>query len=778
MHVMVFVAISCFASILSARDGTISGRVVDGQTGFPLPLCNILVSPNQTGMTSDARGRFQLQLPFGEYTIEFRYLGYATQSRTIKLTNKKSDQNLIIKMTETFVKNETVTVWGKHEAVSGVQSIGHKDIRRMPTVYSDVLRSIKILPGVTSNNELSSAFNVRGGNHDENLIYLNGYEIFRPALLRQGVEENQSLINPDLVQNIKLYSGAFPARFGDKLASALEISYALTENDSFKTTVRADLLNAGLALKRHSGKLSWAAGIRYANPSIFVNKLQTTGDYTPEFFDVQALVSYQVTPSSALELFALNAQNKFDLTPEVWRGNFARGLNVVREVRIEWDGQRSYELTTRLLALKFKKKLNQKVRFNLSLAHFTTNEDETADLNGDFFFSPNANQPGNSSFLKTHVETANNFLNVRSTELKGEMDYRISRHLLKVGVQHRFIKQENSQDEFVQETGEESATAMPLSTNSSLIANFDNSSAFVQDNFVISEKLQTNLGVRILHHKFTKETLFSPRTGLKYDVNPKNKFSLGAGIYYQPPFFHELRGKQDAGQLDLKSQKAIQANMGWEHQVNPKMDWQLDIYAKKLDKLIPYYQEELRLIYGDRNNFEGYAYGLDFLFKGEIVPGVNSWLSYSYLKSREREIGMENYKRRLLDQTHTFRFFMQDKVPRLPNMQAHTRVLYGSGFLYFPSILQDDGNGGRELAIDFDTLQKFRYYLRIDLGFTINLNLRNNRHLIFTAEMLNAWNVVNVADYQFVQVFAGTNPVRIPQVLSRRFINLGVEVKL
>jgi hypothetical protein len=247
--------------------GIVSGQVASQTTGKPLPDCNISVASLGKGTVSDSLGLYLLRLPIGNYTIEFSHLGFQAVVKEITLPAGRPRLRLDIKMAPVIIEGKPVTIFEDRQTASPtVQELERADIRNMPTLYSDVFRTIKILPGVSSNNELSSAYNVRGGNFDENLIYLNGYEIYRPFLLREGQEESQSLINPEMVQELRFYGGAFPARLGDKLSSALEVDYQADYGAGLGGSVRVDLLNAGVSLHGGSGKLRWIGGLRYANP--------------------------------------------------------------------------------------------------------------------------------------------------------------------------------------------------------------------------------------------------------------------------------------------------------------------------------------------------------------------------------------------------------------------------------------------------------------------------------------------------------------------------------
>ncbi len=761
--------------------GRISGRVITADSGESLPNCNILILPGRAGVATDEHGRFEFILPFDRYSVEFRYLGYETVKQEVVISSSHSAEQLLVKMTPVALTSEVVTVLGEASTDASIQTLEAADIRRMPTVGSDVLKSLKILPGVSSNNELSSSYNVRGGNYDENLIYLNGYEIYRPALLRQGVEENQSLINPDMVENLRFFGAAFPARFGDKLASALEVNYARQNDGRLSAISRADLLNLGVVLRGQSGRLKWTLGTRYSNPALFVNKLQTSGNYKPRFADLQLLMDYAVGDRAKLELFALAAENKFDLTPNSWSGHFAFGALDVKGVDIAWQGEQTYDFDTRLLGLRYRHQLSAGLAWSLSLSRYLSSETESSDLQGDLFFVPNAREPSrNREFLKTRFERSDNRLQIRRWQASHILDWQTRTHAFSVGATARWVNLNNRLDETELEVSDATLVVVPRVENAALSAAINSFSVFVQDRFSPADWLSMEVGARLARYPFGGETLFSPRLSAHLSPLAGLNVHLGAGVYFQPPFAQEVRNKSSSAAKALRAQKAIHTLVGIDYDLGHRLKIQMEGYYKDFDRLLPYRQEQLKLIYGDSNDFEGFSYGLDIALKGEIVDGIKSWLSYGYLKSRERRRGDAVYVRRVLDQTHTLRFFLQDKMPRYSNVRAHTRILFGSGFLFHPQVVSSEpGTDLRVLATDFSSREKYRSYFRVDLGFTVEIARAVPGRVLISAEVLNVWNVANVADNLWFDIpQVSSSPVRIPQVFTKRFFNLGVEVRL
>jgi outer membrane receptor protein involved in Fe transport len=778
-----FSLVTLFTVLSSAKtnSGSLTGKVVSESSGEPLAKCNIHVLPILTGVTADSLGSFSLRLPYGTYTLEFTFVGFEKAVREIELSALQETAHLNVRMKPKALDLQEVNIEGKPEPTpSSVQRMEQEDIHNLPMVNKNFLHSIQILPGTAANNELSSAYNVRGGNYDENLIYLNGYEIYRPFLLRQGVEENQSLINSDMVEGIQFYNGAFPASYGDKMSSALEVKYAREHETRLTGVIRADLLSQGVSLSNHIGGLNWSIGLRHANPNLFVRTLQTSGSYRPFFTDAQLLATYLFSPRTSLEIFALDAYNKFRLTPKNWAGHFL-GLDLydVKSVVIDFTGQREYAFSTSLVGLKFAKILASQTDFTCSVARYTTSEAEDADLTDSVYFDDNAWEPSPAWLLKTRFEREHNHLSLQAYEIRPSLQRTQSAHAFRTGLDLRWIHQRNRLNEFFAETGQSTALIDTLVRNADADRNLNSQGGYVQDVITFNVRFQTNLGVRILHYNYNDETLLSPRAALRFHADEWNTFTLGWGFYYQPPFFYELRNWSSGSTPPLKSQRAIHYVLGWEHQFERDLNFQAEAFYKRLDHLIPYYLDQMKLEYADRNNLEGYAYGLDVLLHGELKERINSWISYSYLNTRERKLdGHSEYQRRLLDQTHTLRFFLQDKMLGHANIQAHNRMLFGSGFLFHPQkVVTDSASGGKSLVVDFESWKAYPMYFRADLGFSVRLRLGKNAEAVIVAEVLNAFNRANVASYSWFPIFPDDpEPVKVPQVLSERFFNVGVEV--
>ncbi|MBZ0199713.1 MAG: TonB-dependent receptor, partial [Ignavibacteriaceae bacterium] len=725
---------------------------------------------------TDSAGSYSLSLPNNHYYIKYSYVGFDAVKREVLLNGGKLRIDVL--MYPVVIEQPEINISGMRSKESPVkQQIKEKDFDRIPNLFSDVIRSVKILPGVTSNNELTSAYNVRGGNFSENLIYLNGYEIYRPFLLQQGIEESQSIINQDMVGNLVFYNGAFPAEFGDKMSSALEVNYKKGEQGTLKGTVHASLLNLGVSLSGGLKKINFSTGFRFAYPSMFSKVLQTKGNYNPQFKDFQFFTTYFISNSSNIELFFLSANNEFDLTPDTWRGHFQVSRGDVKEVSIEYTGEKIYNFNTSLTGLKLNSELFDNFNFTTSAAYYINKEAINKNIISSVYFSDDGYNPNDGrEYLKSRYEKNKNNLNINTVELKSEAQYKYSVNTFRLGMEYRTSNMKNILNESNYEQGKDSILFAPENLNINQNINYNSIAGYLQDDIYFNEKLKVVLGVRYLKYYFTDENLISPRASLTYTYSGENSINILWGYYYQPPYFYEVRDKEVY--KDLRSQKAVHYIFNWQVVFNRGMKFTTDVYYKQLSNLIPYYLDDLKIVYSDKNNSEGYAYGFDLQFEGELVKGMNTWIGYSYLNTKDRKTEKGSiYQRRLLDQTHTIRIFLQDKMPKIPSLQSHVNFMFGTGFLFHPrKTIYDESAKEYHIVIDYDRVKEYPFYFRVDMGLTYKMNIGGSKNILFTAEVFNIFNKNNIASYSWYHVFPETTqPIAVPNIFSPRFFNVGAE---
>lgn len=760
---------------------TIYGYVKDENSNLPLKGVNISILNTPFGTSTDSLGHYTLVVKPGEYKVNFSYVGYRPLLKEISVSRQKQNLQLNIYMIPGVYQINGVTVRANRDFnIHNLDSLKAKDIQNMPNLYSDVIRSVKILPGVTSNNELSSTYNVRGGNFDQNLIYLNGYEIYQPYLVQQGIEESQSIINENLVSNLEFYNGGFPVEFGDKMSSVLAVNYKIDQNPVLTGEVNADLFNVGLTLHDKLGGFSWATAFRYAYPSLFTKTLQTVGNYKPRFNDFQFLGSYDFLSNYKIQLLFITARNNFDLIPQSWFGNFQTSYLDVKQVTLDFNGNSSYKYSSNILGLKLITPISYNSSLTTSLAYYSDKESYNKNLSYNVYYSDDAYNPqDNMQYLETGYELADNSLNINRFELKSDYSLSYELQTFKAGIAFRYSKMNSSIDESTNYIGSDSVLNASSLANTKLNTNFNFISAYIEDNIFFNNRINANVGLRALKYYFNGQFLLSPRASISYKPDASNLISLAWGFYYQPPYFYETRDKSLSTAKSLVAQKDVQYDISWKKHFQHNTSFTAELYYRDLSRLIPYYIDQLDLIYGDKNNYKGFAYGLDLQYKGELVPGMETWIGYSYLNAQEKETpGNYKYERSPLDQAHTIRIFLQDRAKSHPNYQAHVRLLLGTGYLYHPMTSEPGTTSGSYSVVpNYNKTEEYPFYFRVDMGLTFEFKIDNLKNLILTAEVFNVFNQYNITSYSWYHVFPQTTqPVPIPNILSKRYFNVGFKL--
>lgn len=756
----------------------LKGCVLDDSLHTPIPNCSVAIRELHTGAMTDISGNFSIKLPPGVYSLHFNHISYSTQVKQITVHAVDSAKVFTFTLHAAMHQQSEVTVSAKRVESPSIQDIKPRDLIRIPTIFNDVLRSVTILSGVVTNNEMSSGYNVHGGNFNENLIYLNGYEIYRPFLLQQGNEENQTLINPDMVEELEFHANTFPVNFGDKMSSALNVTYKDKEADSITGKIRASFLNAGVALGRKIGNTSISLGVRYAYPQFFLNRLQYEGNYHPYFADIQGQVHYSPSAGTDLTFFFLHAKNVHNLTPADWSGNFQsdRGAQI-NGLLIKYNGYREYSFLNSMYAARFSKRISPVITLSTSLSHFSNAENEKENLSGVYYYIPNSKTPDEDrEYLKDGYEFHDNSLRTFVTELTGGLTWQSGDHSLSSGIFARLRSVRDDIRENTHETGPASLSDSPDSNYAHSFYRPNEYGAFVMDKWIPYVYFTVTGGVRGTYETISSEYLLSPRFQIEYSIDGKNKLYSGWGVYYQPPYYLEKRNND----VPLISQKSVNYSLGWETNFKKTMYLRAELYYRKLNNLIPYYTDGQKIIYKGGNINEGYAYGADIMLQGELVEGIDSRLGYSYLSTKERPKSGGPWVRRLTDQTHTITVFLQDRIKKRSNWQVHTKMNLGTGLLYYDrNVVTDPSTGNKHLEVAFDRPLEFFLYFRVDMGCSTYFVLKNGHKITCTAEVLNMFNQYNYSGYRFVQVFKDIQyPVRIPEILSARFFNIQVEYEI
>ncbi len=758
----------------------VRGNVYDRVTKAPLYGVNVLVENSSNGTVTDSLGNFVIYLNPGHYELRFDYVGYKAKSLDIHVDREVGPSAMEVGLAQSaYTASEVVVKADRFTTSPSIYMVREKDLKYMPNLFSDVLRSVTILPGVSSNNELTSTYNVNGQNFNDNLIYLDGFEIYQPYLVQKGIQESESLINEHMVRNFKFYNAAFPVQYGDKMSSVLEVNYRNNEDSVLGGEVNAGLLNTGITLHDRIGRLNWIAGFRYAYPTSFTGVLQTKGSYIPRYSDFQLFGSYTFPRKIRMDLLFITARNSFNLTPQDWTGNFQYGewFNF-QQILLRFNGGNNYTYSSNLLGLRLTSPLDSHSTISTSLGLYSDRETYNENLTSSVYYVPDAYDPQAMNFLESGYNFANDFLLMNRIEFKADYVSNYGTHKTIAGISVKSSGMNNSLDELTSYTGLTGPPQLAISKQNYV---FNTVSSYLSEEMELTHGVNVNVGIRALKDYFNSQFLLSPRASALFQPNATNSISLGWGYYYQPPSFYETRDKSTAVARNLMAQKAIHYVLRYENTLHDNSNLMAEVFYEKLSDLIPYtFTNQLQLSYGDSNNYEGYAYGLDLEYEGKLSEGMDTYIGYDYLNAQQRNIAPGSaYQRSLLDQTSTIQVFLQDAMPQLRNSEAHVRLLFGTGYLYHPMI---DAPGtsptnNPQMVTDFTQVQVYPWYYRVDMGLTYKLPLASATNLVLTADVFNVFDNRNVVTYSWYFIpQESPQPVPIPDLLSTRYFNVGARV--
>ncbi|MCS4176672.1 hypothetical protein GGP96_001394 [Salinibacter ruber] len=804
--------------------GTVTGTVTDSVQGAPLPGVTVLVEGTDFGTATSADGRYRLELPTGRYTLRFSAVGFAT--RVDSVTVAEGTTRLDATLASTVLKMDELTVTdGAVPNRPGVYKVDPADVQNMPTPFKDGFRALKTTPGVATNNELTQQYSVRGGGYNENLVFINGFEIFFPFRPRQGEQEGMGLLNPALASDITFYTGGFPPEYGGKLSSALDVQYVRPESDPLSGSVDLSTLDASAHLQSSAlgGDLGWGFGMRRAQPGRFFGTQDLKGDYSPRFTDLQGTVSYRFSDRVSVEALGIWADNTFDLEPEERTTYFGvisldpERPSDFKALRASLNGARTDGYTTTFGGVRLHTDLSDRLKLAHDFAYFGTRETESFDIQSNrrvCQVNPTGgDNPSNCTSVlqgeSTVTRFADNSVEVRRRTGRGRYEWDLDRQTLKGGWHLRGLHFDDNLNERTTIDGR-----VEDGQDSTLVDQLDDSATF--DEYQFGAHLQDAVdvlptdgrltitgGVRADYFSFNDEWTVSPRLSGRFVATDRLTLTGAWGIYHQKPTYRELRGTPtDTASIrgtldqnrDIRSQRSVQYVFGGEYFFpDRRLYLRAEAYYKDLDDLISYTIEDVRVNYSGENDTYGYTYGVDFQLRGELVPGLESWFNYSYLVSRERftDAALERYAAqaptgfsdefrenrtgllpRPADQRHTFSAFVQDYVPGDKSWKVHMRLLYGSGLPYTPTSPGPETPGGAETRIPGDRMSgRLPAYRRVDVGATKRIELVQNGiggpvHLELTLEVLNLFDMDNTVDYSWTQGYE-----RVPKRLTPRTLN-------
>lgn len=787
-----------FLSSLSfAQTAFLKGKVIS-DNGVPLEQALIVVDNIGVSDQTDKAGDFSLILPANRNLIVVvKIIGYKEKIIPVFLKPEEKKE-LFISLEPEISKLAEVEVLGTNQDKKRVQPgtfhLNAKDARYLPSTFGDFNKLIQTLPGVGGNNELSSQYTVRGGNFDENLVYVNDIEIYRPFIVRSGQQEGLSFVNPDLVKDVEFSSGGWQPRYGDKLSSVLSIQYK--EPKKFKGSLSLGLLGGAAHLENVSKnkKISYLAGVRSKNSQYLLNTLPVKGDYKPRFYDFQGIVNFDLTRKedentygkrTSLSILASYAQNRYFIQPQERETSFGTSFTPL-QLKVGFEGQEILQYDSYQSGIKLSHLITPKLKTDLILSGLYTQEREYFDIESGYRLcevvdDPNSNKFNTCSFVRgigSTFEHARNKLNANIINLNHRGYYDLSpKSQFQWGIGG---SKERIEDKVSEYSFSDSALFITnlQAIESSATLNSIRGHGYLQHTIIPDTGFTLTYGVRFNYWSLNKQYLYSPRLQFAWQPDWERNiiFRVGLGIYQQPPFYRELRDKQGKINDKVKAQTSYQfiSGMDWNFNVKgKKYKFLSEVYYKYLTNVIPYDVENIRLRYFASNAARAYAAGIDFRVNGEFIKGTESWFSLGLLTTREDVEGDGvGYIRRPTDQRVTAAIFFQDNLPNNPSLKMYLNLLFGSGLPFGPPG-----------SIKYRNFFTSPTYKRVDIGFSKLLSLSDKKisggvieSIWLAIEVLNLIGASNTYSYLWVKDYSG-NSFAVPNTLSARFLNIRTIIK-
>lgn len=816
----------CFAQLLFGQKAIVKGALTD-ESGYPIENVIIRIINHDLQTISDSYGHYTLHVPENQ-NIKI-YFQHISHQDTIIEVLLKAKETQTINITLPAIGNRLDQVNINWEADNGYIRVNPKLSFQLPSPTGGMESLIKMLPGASSSNELSAQYNVRGGNYDENLIYVNDIEIYRPFLIRNAQQEGLGFVNTDLAGNVNFSAGGFDTQYGDKMSSVMDVQYK--DPQQYGGSISGSILGASAhAEGLVDSCFSYLVGIRYKSTKYLLNSLETTGDYKPKFLDAQMLLKWDVTRKFSISLLGNFAHNSYIYQPTNRQTDFGSTTDVKR-LTIYFDGQEVDRYQNYLGGLTFTFSPTKKDIIRLIFASYYAKESETYDIQGQYWLSDIEPDLGNSEGnigqevsirgYGTYLDHARNYLTsiVSSANLLGE--HRLPyNNTLKWGLKaQNEIIHDNINEWRMQDSSGYTLPAIPTVPGEAVpfddpsrVLAFDENSilntynelntlrftGYVQDQYKIggdSAHYILNAGVRFHYWTFSKkEVNISPRASFIYDPHWKRDwtFSLRTGLYYQPAFYREMRRPDGTLNDSLRSQRSVHIVAGTEYNFllwRRPFKFTAEAYYKYMDRLISYKLDNVRIIYSGENDAKGYATGLDMKISGEFIKGLESWFALSLMKTEEDLLNdfyidddgnrvEPGYVPRPTDQRVAFNIFFQDHIPGYPQFRVHLNFVFASGLVY-----------SAPNAEAYQRIRSHSWYRRVDLGFSFMFleqsrdRMRNKSPFIRSiknagiyVEVFNLLGINNTSSYLWVSdIYNQYYPV--PNYLTGRLVNVKFAVE-
>lgn len=778
----------CVYASASAQSFTLTGKVID-ENNDPVEFASVSCA-KQGKMTMTAlNGTYSLQLQSADSVeIRFSMIGYKTKVRVLRRPRGKQTMQVVLHSSDNALSEVTIT--GKRIETGQTQELSKEHIKNMPSTTGNAVEEmIQSQAGVSTHSELSSQYNVRGGSFDENSVYINNVEIFRPFLVRSGQQEGISVINPDMVEKIGFSTGGYEARYGDKMSSALNIEYRRPKR--FEASATASMLGASTFVGMSNKKFSWSNGLRYKTTKYLLGSMDTKGEYQPTFIDYQTYLTYSPNKRWDIKFLGNISDNHYNFTPEDRETNFGTMENV-KAFKVYFDGHEKDVFRTFFGSLGVTRKFGENKSLSLIASAFNTREQEKYDIQGQYWLTQTETSENlgvgtyfqhTRNYLKAHVESAKLLFKTKQKkhDIEAAFTYKWE-HINENSVEYEM---RDSSKYSIPHTGKDLYMIYSMRAKNTLTAN--RIEAYAQDTYRFTgsagKTLYTlNYGVRLAYWSFTKETILSPRLslGIIPAFNDNITMRFATGLYYQAPFFKEIRDTTTVNGITYaslnrkaKSQRSIHFIAGFDYRFkmnNRPFKFTAEAYYKALGNLVPYSVNNVKVVYYGDNMCSGHAAGLDLKLFGEFVPGTDSWVSLSLMntsmKLNGKSIPLPT------DQRYAVNMFFTDYFPGTTRWKMSLKLALADGLPFSAPHRELESNVFRAPA-----------YKRADIGLNYRIIDNNDRHnkrnpirnLWVGAECLNLLGINNVNSYYWITDVTGQQ-YAVPNYLTGRQINVKVSV--
>lgn len=772
----------------SAQTFTLQGRVTD-ENNEPIEFASVsCLKQGKMTMTS-LKGEYSMQLHSADsVVIKFSMIGYKAKTRILRRPRGKQTLQIVLHSDDNQLSEVTVT--GKKIETGQMEDISKDHLKSLPSASGNAVEElIQSQAGVSTHSELSSQYNVRGGSFDENSVYIDNVEIYRPFLVRSGQQEGISVINPDMVEKISFSTGGYEARYGDKMSSALNIKYRKPKK--FEATASASMLGASAFIGVSNKKVSWSNGFRYKTTKHLLGSMDTKGEYSPTFIDYQTYLTYTPNKRWEIKLLGNISDNHYNFTPEDRETKFGTMENV-KAFQVYFDGQEKDVFRTFFGAVGITRNFGEKTSLSLIASAFNTREQEKYDIQGQYWLTQTETSENLGvgtyfqharNYLKAHVESAK--LLFKTKYKKHDIEGAFTFKKEKITENSVEYEMRDSSNYSIPHTGKDLYMIYSMRAKNVLDAN--RIEAYVQDAFRFTSNNEKtlytlNYGVRLSHWSYTKETIVSPRVslGIIPAFNENITMRFATGLYYQAPFFKELRDTTTQNGITYaslnskaKSQRSIHFIAGFDYRFrmnNRSFKFTAEAYYKALGNLVPYSVNNVKVVYYGSNESSGHAAGIDLKLYGEFVPGTDSWLSLSLMntsmKLNGKSIPLPT------DQRYAINMFFTDYFPGTDRWKMSLKLALADGLPFSAPHQELESNVFRAPA-----------YKRADIG--LSYRLLNNegkqrkhiqlRNVWLGAECLNLFGINNVNSYYWITDVTG-GQYAVPNYLTGRQINFRVTV--